>query len=105
MRRSCMPAPVTHILLALSILPLLPGKDAQEFLLGTSFPDIRYLGVIDRKKTHDPKPSWQKVMQEKSSFKAGMEFHALADKIHDKYMSSHEYMSYYHLHARILQII
>lgn len=81
-----MPAPVTHILLALSVLPLLPDKDPKEFILGTSFPDIRYLKVIDRNTTHDPKPSWQKVVQEKSSFKAGMELHALADKIHDKYM-------------------
>jgi hypothetical protein len=85
-----MPAPVTHIILALSILPLLPGKNFKEFILGVSFPDIRYLGVIERSKTHDAAPSWQKVIDEKSSFKAGIEFHALVDKMHEKYMATHK---------------
>ena len=81
-----MPAPVMHIVLSLLILPLLPDKDPKEFVLGASFPDIRYLGVIDRRVTHDPHPSWTAVVKEKSSFKAGMEFHALVDVMHDKYM-------------------
>ena len=81
-----MPAPVMHIALSLLMLPFLPDKDPKEFILGTSFPDIRYLGVIDRRTTHNPHPSWANVVSEKSSFKAGMEFHALVDVMHDKYM-------------------
>ena len=88
-----MPAPVMHIVLSLLILPYLPDKDPKEFILGTSFPDIRYLGVIDRRKTHNPCPSWDHVVKEKSSFKAGMEFHALVDVMHDNYMASNKVYS------------
>jgi hypothetical protein len=87
-----MPAPVMHIVLSLLILPSLPDKDPKAFIIGASFPDVRYLGVIERAKTHDEYASWDKVVKEPSSCKAGMEFHALVDKIHDNYMvSSHAY--------------
>ena len=82
-----MPAPVMHIVLSLLVLPFLPDKDPKEFILGTSFPDIRYLGVISRRATHNPHPSWAQVVKEKSPFKAGMEFHALVDVMHDNYMA------------------
>lgn len=85
-----MPAPVMHIVLSLLILPLLPDKDSKEFILGASFPDIRYLGIIDRRLTHKAHPSWDHIIKEKSSFKAGMEFHALVDVMHDKYMACHQ---------------
>lgn len=88
-----MPAPVMHIVLSLLILPYLPDKDPKEFILGTSFPDIRYLGVIARNKTHNPCPSWDHVVKEKSSFKAGMEFHALVDVMHDNYMATNQVYS------------
>lgn len=83
-----MPAPVTHIVLALSILPLLPDKKEDEFLIGTSFPDIRYTGVLTRKQTHHPRPTWNSIVNQRSSFEAGMEFHALVDQIHDRYMTN-----------------
>lgn len=84
-----MPAPVTHILLSLLILPLLPDKNPKEFIVGTSFPDIRYLGIVERNVTHIKRPRWAHIVHEKSSFKAGMEFHALVDVIHDNYMRKH----------------
>ena len=84
-----MPAPVTHIVLALLVMPFLPGKNKRDFVLGTSFPDIRYYRVIDRSTSHVPNPSWQHIVEEKSSFKAGMEFHALVDLIHDDYVRHH----------------
>lgn len=84
-----MPASVTHIVLALAILPLLPDKDEKEFLLGTSFPDIRYLGVIEREKTHNLHATWRSIQKEQSSFKAGIEFHSLVDRIHDDYIIKH----------------
>jgi len=83
-----MPAPVTHIVLALSILPFLPGKNKDEFLRGTSFPDIRYLSGISRETTHLP-GNWDLIKNEQSSFKAGMLFHSLVDRIHDQYMNSY----------------
>lgn len=81
-----MPAPVTHIVLALLVLPFLPNKEKRDFILGASFPDIRYYRVIDRASSHKKNPSWKNIEYEKSSFKAGMEFHALVDVMHDTYM-------------------
>jgi hypothetical protein len=84
-----MPAPILHIALALLVLPLLPDKNPREFIVGAGFPDIRYLGVIERQKSHKTNPSWHSIKRERSSFKAGMEFHALVDIMHDDYMSRH----------------
>lgn len=89
-----MPAPVTHIVLALAILPMLPDKKRDKFLIGTSFPDIRYLGVLAREQTHIKNPSWHSVQQEPSAFKAGMEFHALVDHVHDQYMAEQKVYEY-----------
>ena len=83
-----MAAPATHIILALR-LPLLPEKNKQEFIIGTSFPDIRYLGVIEREKTHNNQATWKTIQQESSSFKAGMDFHALVDRMREDYMIEH----------------
>jgi len=84
-----MPAPILHIALSLLILPFLPGKNPREFIIGASFPDIRYLGVIERCVSHKAHPSWHSIEKEPSSFKAGMEFHALVDVMHDEYMAKH----------------
>lgn len=84
-----MPAPILHIALSLLMLPFLPGKNHREFILGASFPDIRYLGVIERSVSHKANPSWHNIEKERSSFKAGMEFHALVDVMHDEYMAKH----------------
>ena len=82
-----MPAPILHIALSLLMLPFLPGKNHREFILGASFPDIRYLGVIERRVSHKAHPSWHSIEKEQSSFRAGMEFHALVDVMHDEYMA------------------
>ncbi|MEX0849326.1 MAG: hypothetical protein WD055_03790 [Candidatus Dependentiae bacterium] len=75
-------APVTHIVLALSVLHLLPPTiDKQAFIVGTSFPDIRYLAKLDRKLTHIEPVTWNDIIKEKSSFRAGMLFHNLVDNI------------------------
>ena len=84
-----MPAPIVHIVLSLLILPYIPDKNPKEFIIGASFPDIRYLGVINRNETHNQSPSWEQVVKEESAFRAGVEFHALVDILHDWYMGVH----------------
>jgi hypothetical protein len=84
-----MAAPATHIILALLMLPLLKEKNIPEFIVGTSFPDIRYLGVIERSKTHNNQTTWQSIQKNPSSFKAGMDFHALVDRLREAYMMKH----------------
>lgn len=86
-----MAGPITHIVLALQALALMPDKNPREFIVGTSFPDIRYLGVISREQTHlDNKPvSFDDVKQEQDSFKAGMKFHVLVDQVREREVVQH----------------
>ena len=60
-----------------------PQFNRREFFIGTVFPDIRYLRVIDRDKTHFPGISWEKISQAENSFTAGLLFHNLVDQIFD----------------------
>lgn len=83
-----MAAPIAHIFLALELLsdPLAEKNfDEKEFILGTSFPDIRYLNITDRDKTHYKKVTFKEVIDESNSFKAGIMLHSLVDNIREKY--------------------
>lgn len=82
-----MAGPVTHIVLALKIIASgLIDTDVKEFIIGTSFPDIRYLGVIERDKTHYKNVTWHDIVTEQSPFYAGLKFHAFVDRIREEYM-------------------
>lgn len=67
-----MAAPITHILFALQ----LNEKCTNDFILGVSFPDIRYLGVISREATHS---LTLKNIVDSESFTSGMAFHQYID--------------------------
>jgi hypothetical protein len=48
-----MAAPITHIALAEKLYgQYFSDKNKQDFFVGTSLADIRYLGTIERDKTH-----------------------------------------------------
>ena len=48
-----MAAPITHIVLTNKIFnKYFSNKEKGDFFIGASFPDIRYLKVIKREKTH-----------------------------------------------------
>ena len=76
-----MAAPVAHIFCALALLQsgALKVKSEKDFIIGTSFPDIRYLAKLSRKDTHTHPITWQQVKNAKTDFQAGMLFHALVD--------------------------
>lgn len=77
-----MAGPVTHIVFAILMLQFLPQNiDRKAFIVGTSFPDIRYMARIAREKTHIKPVSWDAVVQAPTSFYAGMLFHNLVDII------------------------
>ncbi len=80
-----MAAPITHIVLANKIFKDLPNISRKEFFVGTSFPDIRYIRVIDRDKTHVKDVSLENIKNE-SSFKAGFLLHSLVDKLREDYL-------------------
>ncbi|KKP29730.1 MAG: hypothetical protein UR12_C0003G0004 [candidate division TM6 bacterium GW2011_GWF2_30_66] len=87
-----MAGPIAHIMLALSILPKnLPDTAVREFILGSSFPDIRYISKnIKREDTHFKNITLEIVtqkIQEKSFFQAGVLFHSLVDELRDWYMN------------------
>lgn len=83
-----MAAPIAHIFLALKMLagPLHGLFDEPSFIIGTSFPDIRYLGTIDRNKTHFKKVTLDQIKNEPDAFRAGMLFHSLVDEQRERYM-------------------
>jgi len=83
-----MAAPIAHIFLALQMLigPFKGLFNEKEFIVGTSFPDIRYLKVIARDETHFEHVTLEDIMQEKNSFKAGMLFHSFVDEQREEYI-------------------
>lgn len=87
-----MAAPIFHIVFAYIALGYLPSSiDKAEFIRGTSFPDIRYMANIPRKKTHLTPVTWERIANERSSFKAGMMFHNLLDEIRIKELEKSYY--------------
>jgi hypothetical protein len=81
-----MAAPATHIVLANKVYEKhFSDKDYGKFIVGTSFPDIRYTGVIDRSATHSDDLRLIEV-QSKDSFESGLLFHSLVDEVREKYM-------------------
>lgn len=75
--------PVTHIYLADQWLQSGASVHAQErslFLLGTSFPDIRYIVKIDRETTHRVNVTLDQINHAKDAFEAGFLFHSYVDE-------------------------
>lgn len=87
-----MAAPIAHIFLALQILagPLKGRFDEKEFLIGTSFPDIRYLKLIERADTHFHGVTLEDIKKEKDSFRAGMLFHSFVDEKREEYIEKNK---------------
>lgn len=83
-----MAAPVTHIVLTDKLFEkYFHGKDKKDFYVGTSFPDIRYMGIIDREKTHFSKKTLG-ILQSLPPFEAGLKLHSLVDKVREEFMRS-----------------
>lgn len=76
-----MPWPVTHILIAVDFLDSISSRlDRKKFIIGTSFPDIRYPAKLERDQTHFGQPSVQEIFAE-DAFGAGILFHSLVDSL------------------------
>ncbi|HXW86140.1 MAG TPA: hypothetical protein VEK38_02235 [Candidatus Bathyarchaeia archaeon] len=86
-----MAGPVSHIYCALAILlsGTLSIENPRDFIIGSLFPDIRYLGVIERSQTHKPHITWHDVQTASSDFDAGMKLHALVDVVREAYVVHH----------------
>ncbi len=83
-----MAAPVTHIIFADKVFDKhFRDKDRKQFIIGTSFPDIRYLGAIDRKYTHFDNVFIPQI-KTKDPFTAGLMFHSFIDKTREDFVRS-----------------
>jgi len=81
-----MAAPITHIALTTKIFDkFFKDKIRKDFFIGTSFPDIRYLKVIDRDKTHHDNLSIANLGNDES-FSAGVKFHSILDIAREKFI-------------------
>jgi hypothetical protein len=89
-----MPAPLTHIAAAVQYLnqqgDIGPG-DKTKFISGTTWPDIRNLGVIDRAITHSPADiklgDIADILRE-SPWEAGRQHHLWLDKCWSKFFGA-----------------
>jgi hypothetical protein len=86
-----MAAPLAHIFLALQMLmgPWKDRFDHKKFIIGTSFPDIRYLKCVERGSTHVSQVSLEDIAQESGSFRAGLLFHSLVDLRREDFFKKH----------------
>lgn len=83
-----MAAPIAHIFCALMVLQsgTLKIKNEKEFIVGTSFPDIRYLTKLPRTNTHKHPTTWLDVKNASSDFQAGVLLHSLLDECRIKHI-------------------
>lgn len=81
-----MAGPVAHIFCALALFSHESDSFKKPFIIGTSLPDIRYLGVIEREKTHTQTViTIHDVLNSKTPFKAGFLFHSLVDQRREEF--------------------
>src|SRR5690606_28508994 len=59
--------------------------EKQAFILGTLFPDIRYLADISREKTHFDVKTLKQVKKGQNAFEQGMRFHSYVDRKRSQY--------------------
>ncbi|MBI4709371.1 MAG: hypothetical protein HY764_04175, partial [Candidatus Portnoybacteria bacterium] len=74
-----MPSVITHLACAQRYLSHNPRRDLKKFILGTVFPDIRYLANLERHLTHR-KFGANLNLSRLDSFKAGWKLHIYVDE-------------------------
>jgi hypothetical protein len=81
-----MAAPITHIALTEKIFDkFFKNKKKKDFFIGTLFPDIQYLKVIDRNKTHYNNLVLNDLEKD-NSFLTGVKFHSILDIAREKFI-------------------
>jgi len=81
-----MAAPITHVAITARVFDkFFKGRAKEDFFIGSLFPDIRYLGVIARDKTHYANITLNDLVGD-DSFLAGVKFHSILDAAREKFM-------------------
>lgn len=79
-------APVTHVVLAekwIAKQEKFSDEQKKSFILGTLFPDIRYLGVISRNATHETGVTIQDLKATQPEFERGKRLHSFVDEVRE----------------------
>lgn len=89
---ACLPAsaaaPITHAYCTerfLAYYPYAEEADNEAFMMGSQFPDIRYLCQLPRSETHFAPVTLAEILAEPSPFLAGMKFHSYVDIEREKF--------------------
>lgn len=88
-----MATPITHVVLTGKIFDkFFKDKIRKDFFVGSLFPDIRYLKVADREKTHF---NGLKIadLENDDSFSAGLKFHSILDIAREKFIVDNDIYS------------
>lgn len=65
-----------------------PGDDEAKFFVGTTFPDIRNLGVTTRDRTHTHGVKLVDLQACENAFDLGFKLHSLVDEVHFHFMKT-----------------
>lgn len=84
-----MASQITHIVYGKKIFDRNQLSNWDDFVIGTVFPDIRYLAQIDRDLTHIYDTSEDKIPKD-NSFKAGHYVHCLVDEKREEFLDSQD---------------
>jgi hypothetical protein len=85
--------PVTHVVLAEMWIDEhcdFSEEQRRDCILGTLFPDIRHLGVVDREVTHLSGVDVALMKQTNDPFLLGLQLHAFVDEFEQRYVRSRQ---------------
>ncbi|MDD5590196.1 MAG: hypothetical protein PHQ47_03425 [Candidatus Portnoybacteria bacterium] len=99
-----MPGLITHLACAERYLGQNPKKDYKKFILGTVFPDIKYLAHLERDLTHK-KYKAALNLSRFDSFKSGWKFHIYIDSQWNKVIRKSPLFENYYKDDKILSSV
>lgn len=82
-----MPSPVSHLFYAQHVLPPDEPADLAAYHRGAVFPDIRYLGVIERARSHRTGVTVYEIKRETDPWQRGNLVHNWTDEVWSGYWS------------------
>lgn len=87
--------PLLHIWTAERFCSLyhIPPDQVIDLLVGTEFPDIRYITALSRESTHPHVTCIQNVSDTQSHFRKGVKLHAWLDKIRESFIPDEIYQA------------
>lgn len=78
--------PVTHLYLGEKYCEIHQVEEAEDFIVGTLYPDIRYISRFPRHLTHPSITDIKQIKKAPTSFQSGLQFHAWVDIIREKFV-------------------